>query len=74
VLVSNPSFGFLLKSLKVDSMGCAQRKTISERKLLFIGEDMNCEYLMKQSGSCPKASIKKTSILPRNVMKNFLFS
>jgi len=68
-------FGFLLyklKSSQVDSMGGAQKMTVSERKLLSICEDMDCEYLMKQSEAHSQGSIKKTSILPWNIMKSHL--
>ena len=59
-------FGFLLyklKSSQVDSMGGAQKMTVSERELLSFREDKDCEYLMKQSETRSQGSIKKTSIL-----------
>ena len=48
------------------------KMTVSERKLLSICEDMDCEYLMKQSETRSQGSIKKISILPWNIMKNHL--
>jgi len=45
--------------------------TVSERKLPSICEDMDCEYLMKQSETHTQGSIK-ISILPWNIMKNHL--
>ena len=48
------------------------KMTVSKRELLSFREDMDCEYLMKQSETRSQGSIKKISILPWNIMKNHL--